>query len=258
MVFRWLRRSRRPESAAPLPSEWRAVLDSIPWTSGLTPDEASRFEGVLRRFVAEKRWEGCAGLVLTDEMKVVVAAHAALLALNLPDDVYRRVRTILFYPSTFVNPEARPDSTGIFHEGTPLAGEAWHGQGPVIVSWDSARRGVAQPDDGSNVLLHELAHKLDLLDGWADGTPPLARRADLEAWNAAMKRELAALRLAVDRGRRTVLDAYGATDPSEFFAVATETFFERPRALREQTPRLYERLASYYGQDPAARNGTGP
>jgi Mlc titration factor MtfA (ptsG expression regulator) len=258
MVFRWLRRGRPPRDPAPLPPAWRATLDAIPWARALSPEERTLLEAHTRRFVDEKTWEGCAGLVVTDEMKVVIAAHAARLALHLPADVYRRVSTILVYPSAFVNPRAREDASGVMHEGMVQAGEAWHGTGPVIVAWDSTQESLRRPGDGYDVLSHEFAHKLDLLDGWADGTPSLARRDEYEAWNAVTKREFAALRADVARDRPTLLGDYAATDPAEFFAVATEVFFERPRALRDRHPDLYRRLSGFYRQDPAERDGRSP
>jgi MtfA peptidase len=248
----WPFRRRAPAPHAPLPAAWRERLDALPFVAALPPARRARFDERVRRFVEEKSWEGCAGLVVTDEMKVAVAAHAVLLALELPDGAYRSVRSILVYPSAFVNPTGRVDEHGIVHEGMGQAGEAWHGRGPVIVSWDSARSSVAQSSDGYNVLFHEFAHKLDLLDGWADGTPPLVRRADYEAWTTVMTREHEEHRRAVSSGRRTLLDPYAATDPAEFFAVATEVFFERPLALREAHPDVYARLVAFYRQDPAS------
>ena len=130
-------------------------------------------------------------------------------------------------------------------------------RGPIVLSWDAARHGVANERDGRNVVYHEFAHKLDMLDGWADGVPPLASRERLGVWNEVVEREYAALVDAARRGTKTVLDPYGATNRAEFFAVATEAFFERPRRLRDRLPDLYACLARFYRQDPAT-DPTGP
>ena len=146
------------------------------------------------------------------------------------------------------------DAAGVVHEGTVNLGEAWQ-RGPVVLAWDAARGGALDPRDGHNLVLHEFAHKLDMLDGLADGTPPLGDRARFTAWVATMTREFEQLRAASADGRATVLDAYGATNPAEFFAVATECFFEKSRTLRDRHPALYEVLSDYYHQDPAAAAG---
>jgi Mlc titration factor MtfA (ptsG expression regulator) len=263
-----------------MPAEWRPFLDRLPWARALSEEERARVEAGAVRFCDGKRWEGVEGLVVTDEMRATVSAHAAALALNLPDDAWWKVRTVLLYPAAFVTRHERTDPLGVSHVGMVQSGEAWDADGPVIVSWEDARRAferepaaeVARParsasrgapgsrvrafareEPASNVLFHELAHKLDMLDGWADGFPRFARRADAKAWRRVLDRERPALADDAARGHPTVLDPYGATNDGEFFAVATEAFFERPRALRERHRPLYETLARYYRQDPAVR-----
>jgi len=200
--------------------------------------------------IAERRWEGCGGLVLDDEIRVVIAATACLLLVGLEHDHYARVSSILVYPSGWRVP-GRIDEQGVRRGASHRLGEAWH-QGPVVLAWDSARHGAFDPDDGHNLVLHEFAHQLDLLDGRADGRPPLRTRADGRVWRDTMQREFEALNRAVDDGRRTLLDKYGASDPAEFFAVATECFFERGAALQARHPSLYDVLRRFYGQDPAS------
>ncbi len=253
VLFGWFRRAARREQEG-LPDAWKAAFDRIPWIARLTPEERARLERAALSFAAEKSFEGCRGLVVTDEMKAVISVHAAMLALNLPGDVYHRVRSILVYPSAFVNPATRLDAQGIAHEGTVEAGEAWHQSGPVIVAWDSARNGAYGYDVGRNVLFHEFAHKHDMLDGWADGTPSIAHKADYDAWRAVMAPAFADLQRDVRRGRPDVLDPYGTTNPAEFFAVATEAFFDHPEALRRRHPDLFDRLASYYRYSPVAHD----
>ena len=207
--------------------------------------------------MAEKHWEGCGGLVLDDEIRVVIAGHACLLVLALPHELYRNVQTILVYPSTVVVP---PRPLGAFEVArsplpgaTPVVGQALHA-GPVVLVWDAIVRAARHPERGHNVVYHEFAHKLDMLDGSADGTPPLRDRAEYRRWVEICSREYLALRQRAERGLPTFLDAYGATNEAEFFAVATEQFFDAGPQLRTHHPDLYAVLAGFYRQDPAARS----
>lgn len=254
MVFSWLKRRRRRKLLTwPFPREWLPHLDALPFYNSLTDRERARLRRDLRVIVHEKSWEGCGGLAVDDEIKVTIAAQAALLLLELDHEYYRRVESILVYPSTFVGPtrEGGPGSMVLSSE-QPSLGLAFHG-GPVVLAWDSAHHGVLNPADGRNLVLHEFAHKLDMLDGFADGTPPLGKREAYESWLETMTREFRKLGEDADKGRRTLLDVYGATRPAEFFAVATECFFEKPRPMENKHPELYGVLKAYYGQDPAAR-----
>jgi Mlc titration factor MtfA (ptsG expression regulator) len=222
-------------------------------------DDAERAElrAMIRVFLGEKNWEGCGGLDLTDEIRVTIAAQACLLQLGLPHDYYRNVQSILVYPSTVVPPERRP---GIFEivsspvaPPLPILGQAF-AQGPVILVWDSVLHGSRHPEQGHNVVYHEFAHKLDMLDGAADGTPLIAGRAQFADWVAVCSFEFLRLRRLVEEGQETFLDDYGATSEAEFFAVATEEFFDRPLALQKNAPDLYRVLGAYYRQDPAGRS----
>ena len=166
------------------------------------------------------------------------------------------MQTILVYPSTVVPPERHPGGfervAGPVEVPVPILGQAF-AQGPVILVWDAVLHGARHPEQGHNVVYHEFAHKLDMLDGAADGTPPLAGRGQLAEWVAVCSVEFLRLRRLADKGHKTFLDAYGATSEAEFFAVATEEFFDRPLALRKHSPDLYRVLGAYYRQDPAAR-----
>ncbi len=223
----------------------------------LSATERDRLCDLALVLIAEKRWEGCAGLTLTEEMRALIAAQAALLLMGfdldpLTSPVYPNVRDVLVYPSGYFATTRRRDAMGVVHEGSPNLGEAWYG-GPVIVSWEHAAHGARDGSDGRNLVLHEFAHKLDMLDGVVDGTPPLAGAAAYSTWRQVMNDAFARLRSARPGASVLVLDRYGATSPAEFFAVATEAFFERPREMREREPALYDTLAMYYRQDPAAR-----
>lgn len=230
--------------------------DNVGHLRYLGEDERQRLRDMVQVFLAEKTLEGCGGLALTDEIRVTIAASACLLLLGLDHDMYRRVDSILVYPTT-VQPPARP--MGFFELPTtptpqnhPLLGEAHRG-GPVILVWDAVRRGARNPRSGHNVVLHEFAHKLDMLDGSVDGTPPLRGSAQLQAWAAVCSTAFDTLRAQADAGERTFMDSYGAESEGEFFAVATEAFFERPHALLRDQPALYETLRAFYRQDPASR-----
>ncbi len=252
MLLPWSRAAKRRRLLAqPFPEAWEAVLSRLAFFGSLSPEERGRTRDVVRLLLAEKRWEGCAGFDLTDERKVRIAAHAARLVLGLDDEPFRRVTSILVYPSAFVAPVGHVRH-GVVEEGAARAGESWD-HGAVVLAWDAVAAGTASEEDGHNVVLHEFAHVLDWLDGWADGSPPLLRRGEYDAWTQVFRAEYQALVKDVRRGRYTLLDGYGAENPSEFFAVATETFFEKPVALRARHPALYERMKGFYRQDPAAR-----
>lgn len=252
----WRERQREKLLEHPFPEEHVRVLErNVPHYARLNADAQKRLRDLVQVFVAEKHWEGCGGLALTDEMKVTIAAQACLLVLELPHRLYENVESIFVYPSAVMRP-ARQD--GVFVRSrellvsgpTPLLGEAHH-QGPVVLAWDRVLRDGLRPRDGHNLVYHEFAHKLDMLDGQADGTPPLASRAEQARWREVCERAFLELRARTQRGQPTFLDQYGATNEAEFFAVATEHFFDQPRALRKEEPELYEALRQFYRQDPA-------
>ncbi len=253
----WRQRQREKILAQPFPEAWRLVIDrNVGHAAFLDAEERKLLEDMSQVFLEEKQLEGCGGLELTDEIRVTVAANACLLLLGLDHDMYRRVKSVLIYPSTVRQPERK---RGVFHghayeptRSSPLLGEA-HKRGPVILVWDAARHGSWNAHDGHNVIFHEFAHKLDMLDGDVDGTPPLRGSAQLRRWAEVCSRIYLELRARTERGRKTFLDAYGATNEAEFFAVATETFFEQPKQLRKRHPELYALLQDFYRQDPAQR-----
>jgi Mlc titration factor MtfA (ptsG expression regulator) len=254
MLFAWLKqRRRRRLLATPFPDEWLAYLrKNVALYATLTEAEQAKLRDDLRVFVAERHWEGCGGLTVTDEMKVTIAAQACLLVLNLEHDDFGRVPSVLVYPSGYRSPAERHGPDGTVGGDPGRLGEAWY-RGPVVLAWDSVLGGGKNPHDGQNVVLHEFAHQLDFLDGYADGTPLLPSHAAYRRWHEVMTAEYNHLVAESERGRATVLDAYGATNPAEFFAVATEAFFEKPVQMQHRHPALYEVLHDYYRQDPAER-----
>jgi hypothetical protein len=254
-VLGWLRRRRRARvRARPVPPEWRALQEkNVPYFARLTPADQAELLGHVQVFLHEKQFEGCGGLTVTEEMRVTIAGQACLLLLHQPDPGYfADARTILVYPHAYQAPgeQRLPDGTVVAGPVTRL-GEAWR-RGEVVLAWDAAQGGAADPRDGHNLVLHEFAHKLDMEDGAIDGAPPLPQRARYLAWARALAPEFRALQARAERGGRGVLDPYGATNPAEFFAVATECFFEKSRQLQRKHPELYAQLAAYYRQDPAA------
>lgn len=258
MLLSWLtERRRRHLLENPFPAEWRAILErNVAACARLTDAEHERLCDLAQVFVAEKHWEGCGGLTMTDEVRVTVAAQACLLLLGRDHSLFAEVDSILVYPTAVMLP---PRSLGVFEAPgrvvggpRPVLGVS-HRRGPVVLAWDQVLSGGRSPDDGKNLVLHEFAHKIDVLDGAADGTPALATRAGRRTWAEVCSRVFLTMREHLDRGEPTFLDPYAAENEAEFFAVATETFFERSRDLRRELPDLYRLLAGFYNQDPAAR-----
>jgi Mlc titration factor MtfA (ptsG expression regulator) len=257
-MFHWLRDYQRDEvRKRPFPPEWESfVRTNVVHYSMLDGAERAELCSTMQVFLEEKHWEGCGGLDLSDEICVTIAAQACLLQLGLPHDYYRNVESILVYPSTVVPPEYH---LGVFERAGspvdasgPILGQAF-AQGPVILVWDAVLHGARHPEQGHNVVYHEFAHKLDMLDGAADGTPAFADPNQFTEWVEVCSREFLRLRGLAEKGHKTFLDAYGAKNEAEFFAVATEEFFDRPLSLQQHAPDLYRILSSYYCQDPAGR-----
>ena len=254
-MLRLLReRRRRQLRSRPFPEEWRAIIaGNLPLFSRLTAADQEELLGHVQVFLAEKRFEGCDGLKLTDEIRLTIATQACLLLLHRKTDYYPRLLTILVYPSGFVVERDEPVDDVIWEEGREgRLGETAPQMRSLVLAWDAARYGALDPSDGKNVILHEFAHQLDFEDFVADGVPALGSRNDKRSWAEVMAMEFAALRAADDTGIPTLLDSYGATNPAEFFAVATEAFFERPLALRQRRPQLFAELQRFYRQDPTA------
>ncbi len=228
------------------------ISRTVAFFARLPPADQKELLGHVRVFLAEKRFEGCAGLQLTDEMRLTIASQACLLLLHRKTDYYLRLLTILVYPSGYVVEEKRPVEGAIWSEGKESRlGETAGRMGSLVLAWDAAREGATDAADGKNLVIHEFAHQLDFEDFAADGVPALASRSDERSWAAVMRTEFSLLRASDNTGIPTLLDTYGATNPAEFFAVATEAFFERPRALRRLHPKLYSEMQHFFRQDPA-------
>ncbi len=256
MVFAWIAERRHAALLEePFPQEWLVYLENNVGHYGyLSEKEQATLRDDLRILLAEKTWEDGGGLELTDEMKVTIAAEASLLLLGLEHhEYYPNVESIVVYPRDYTAPAKTRDPSGVVDEvGSSRLGEAWD-IGPVVISWSDARSGSLNPTDGHNVVLHEFAHKLDMRDGAADGVPKLETDEQYEAWAEVMSAEYQELVAQTEKGHKTLIDHYGATNAAEFFAVTTECFFEQSVLMQERHERLYNVLRDFYHQDPAAR-----
>lgn len=238
--------------ARPLPDEWVDDLErNLEIYRRLPEDLRQELRGHVQVFLDEKKFEGCGGLEITDEIRVTVAGLACVLLLNRKTRYYPHLTAILVYPAAYVV-ETREQDRGMEAEATQVRlGESWEG-GDLVLSWDDVLRSAADPKDGRNLVLHEFAHQLDQEDGRSDGVPPLGEDSLYDSWSEILSTEFFNLQRLAAKGRKDLLDAYGATNPAEFFAVATETFFERPLQMRRRHPELYDELSAYYRLDPAS------
>lgn len=257
-MFSWFADKRRKKiREKPFPSTWEDILRrNVAHYCLLNASERAELRALIQVFIVEKNWEGAGGLTLTDEIRVTISAQACLLLLGLPHNYYQNVETIIVYPSTVIPPPRKPGFFEVPLEpvkiSQPIIGQAFR-QGPVIIIWDVALQGSRHPESGHNVIYHEFAHKLDMLDGAADGTPPLRDRAEYRDWVKTCTYEYLRLRRDIEQGKSSFLDAYAASSEAEFFAVATEQFFDRPHILIKHSPELYRVLKEYYRQDPVSR-----
>jgi len=245
-------RQRKRLRARSFPTEWLKIIKSrVAFFVRLSATDQAELLDHIQVFLAEKRFEGCAGLEINDEIRVTIAAQACLLLLHRKTDYFPGLLTILVYPSTYLVDEQRNVEGPVWEEGKMYRlGETGRTMGSMVLAWDAVKSGAADPSDGKNVVLHEFAHQLDYENLAADGAPALTTREQQMSWREVMRTEFASLRAADDTGIPTLLDTYGATNPAEFFAVATEAFFERPCALRARHPKLYAELQRYFRQNP--------
>jgi Mlc titration factor MtfA (ptsG expression regulator) len=246
-----LQARRRRLRQRPFPAAWREILrQRVPYFWRLPADLQLQLKGHIQVFVAEKPFVGCAGLAVTDEMRVTIAAQACLLILNRRTRYYPNLSQILVYPGAFIVDKVRTDATGILQEHRQvLAGESWS-QGQVVLSWEDVVEGAAIADDGRNVVIHEFAHQLDQELGHANGAPILARPQHYRSWSRVLGVAFARLQEQARLGEASLLSHYGATDPAEFFAVASEVFFEQPGQLAVEDAALYAELHRFYRVDP--------
>ncbi len=250
-------RRRRRLLTEPVPEGWRERIPrTAPLVGALPGGRLEHLIDLIRVFIGEKSFEGAGGFEITDDVRLCIAAHACLLLLGRETDVpsarvYPELGSIVVYPDEYVAPLEEYREDGTVYDGIEeRSGESW-GQGAVALSWMDVEAGAADPGDGENVVLHEFAHQLDEETGEANGVPLLESRQAYAEWARVMTREYDRLVNRVERGQRVLLDEYAAEHPSEFFAVATEFFFERPHELKARHTELYGQLAACYRLDPA-------
>ncbi len=245
------KRRRNRLKQRPFPLLWDSTIENnLSIYPRLSPIERRRLQGHVQVFLAEKQFIGCQGLQVTEEMKLTIAAVACLLLLNERGEYFPKLRSILIYPSTYFVHETIATGNYVVEERrVARLGESWVND-QVVVSWEQVQQDTRNWRDGHNVVLHEFAHQLDQEDGKAEGVPILPRKSDYHNWSQVMTKEYQQLCHHVQQGIKTVMDSYGATNPAEFFAVATETFFEKPHQLLNHHPALYELLQRYYQLDP--------
>jgi MtfA peptidase len=253
-LFRPWRRKRL--MAEPLDPDWLAIIErNVPYYRCLGLDMRRRMHGLVQVFLDEKSFEGCGGIEISDEIRVTVAAHACILLLGLDVEQYPKLRSVLLYPGTYVAPLSRRGPGGVITEGIQVrSGESWS-QGNVVLSWGDVLQCASPNRTGRNVVLHEFAHQLDSESGSNEGAPLLPHQDMYANWARVLGSEYQLLIDAAERGEPTLLDPYGATSPAEFFAVATECFFEKPVEMLAIHPELYEQLKQFYRQDPALLAG---
>jgi Mlc titration factor MtfA (ptsG expression regulator) len=248
MAGRWRRRNEPS-----LPAGWEEITArAVAHWAMLDGTERARLGEMMEQLVSRKRWEAANGFELTDEIRIVIAAQATLLILGLDIDYYRGVSSIIVHPTTMTLRGVRPGpARGVVTDAPlPILGRAHDQRGPVTIAWDAARAEARHPERGHNVVFHEFAHKLDMLDNLTDGTPPLPDQSARDRWIEVCTTEYELLRA----GRSgDLLRDYAAVNPGEFFAVATEIFFDLPRVMRAHKPALYDVLRAFYRQDPAQR-----
>ncbi len=234
----------------PFPTDWHDIIEQrVPFVTRLPEELQQQLQGLIQIFLNEKEFTGCEGLEITDEIRVTIAAQACLLLLNRETRLYPKLKTIYVYPHAYVARSLQQHGTIVTEQQDVRLGESWT-DGPLVLSWDSVTGGARNLRDGQNVVLHEFAHQLDQEDGRADGAPILASRSCYRSWAEVLGHEYEDLCNKAKHHRRSVLNKYGTGNPAEFFAVATEAFFEKPKQMHRHHPELYEELKDYYQLDP--------
>jgi len=245
-------RRRTQLRSRPFPRAWSRILTRrVPYFLRLPADLQIQLKKHIQVFLAEKPFIGCRGLTVTDEIRVTVAAQACLLILNRPrSDYYPSLRQILVYPGAFIVDKVQPDGAGVSQNlRQVLSGESWS-QGQVILSWEDTLEGASVVDDGHNVVIHEFAHQLDQETGHANGAPFLPGRRRLSRFSQVFNDEFNQLQEQVRSQQPSLFGEYAATNPAEFFAVASEVFFEQPQRMASVCPALYRELGSFYRVNP--------
>jgi Mlc titration factor MtfA (ptsG expression regulator) len=247
----WREYKRNKIKNKPFKKEWRKIIQQrIPYFRQMPVDLQLQLKQNIQVFLAEKNFIGCNGVQITDEIKITVAAQACLLLLNRKTDFYPKLNAILVYPRAFIKEQESVQSGGLLQsKKVALAGESWE-FGKVILSWQDTLEGAKIPNDGRNVVIHEFAHQLDQENGQANGAPILNKGQSYKSWSETFTLQFEKLKMKAKAGKPSLFDYYGATNPAEFFAVASEVFFEQAKRFHDEFPMLYQELKQYYKVDP--------
>jgi len=253
LSFKQLQKFRRHKLfLKPLAPESIQILENNVSIYSLLPEALKKeLHGRINIFLNEKEFIGCAGLQISNEIRITIAGNACLLLLKRDKRCFPGFISILMYPDTYVAKEVKSDGMVESHEQSTRSGESWL-RGPIVLSWADVMRGSLDPSDGHNVVLHEFAHKLDETNNSMNGLPVLRDSSHYAEWATVLSKEFDSLLIRVNRGTNSVIDAYGTVSPAEFFAVATESFFEKPAQMKAKLPELYQQLERFYNLDPAA------
>jgi len=251
-MFGFRKRRRKKLLNKQLPTEWITFIErNVPYYLYLPLENQIELQGFVNVFLAEKNFEGCGGLEISDEIRVTIAAQACILLLGRETDFYPTLHSILVYPHAYVARVKTQQPNGTVFEGPePRLGESWS-HGSIVLAWDEVLHGASDIHNGQNLIFHEFAHQLDSESGAVEGVPILPKRSMYLAWARVLGHEYNALVKNISKHRPTLLDQYGATSPAEFFAVATECYFEKPKDLKQVHPKLYKQLKMFYQLDPA-------
>lgn len=256
LAWPWLSQYRRERRRSelrqqPFPPSWPALLaEQVPLYARLPSALREQLHGHIQVLLDEKDFHGASDFVVTDAMRLIIAAQASLLLLNRPVEYFPMLRSIVLHPGVFVVNRETWDASGVHHsERQVLSGESWE-RGQLVLSWDDSLAGGMNSEDGYNVVLHEFAHQLDLESGAVNGMPGLHSAARRQAWTITFSAAYADHRARVDAHTNTWLDPYAASSPAEFFAVITEAFYELPQAVQAQYPQVFTQLCNYYRVDP--------
>jgi len=247
----WVRHKRKLIAAQPFPKQWRTIIKhNVPYFHSMPADLQLQLKQHVLIFLNEKQFYGFEGIEINDEIKTTIAVQACLLLLNRQTDYYPKLKSIYVYPSAFITSHQSRDAAGVVHENRRvLSGESWD-LGKVILSWTDTKEGAADISDGRNVDIHEFAHQLDQETGTANGAPYL-RHKSRHCWSDILSQEYEKLRVQTAQGKSSLMDKYGASNPAEFFAVASEVFFEQPQEMLKFHPELYQQLHGFYHVNPA-------
>ena len=247
----WREYQRGKIRTQPFKKEWRKIIQQrMPYFRQMPTDLQLQLKQHIQVFLAEKKFIGCNGVEITDEIRITVAAQACLLLLNRKTDFYPKLKTILVYPRAFIKEQQNMQANGVLHtQRMALSGESWD-FGKVVLSWQDAIDGAQIPNDGRNVVIHEFAHQLDQENGKANGAPILEKGQTYQCWSEVFSAQFEQLKKQAKTGTPSLFDYYGATNPAEFFAVASEVFFEQAKQFHHQYPKLYRQLTLYYQVDP--------